>query len=78
VSDDTAGRLREAGAVSLLRPWLQGRHVMGEAFEGFLVGAPRTATMVEPPILIEKLSEELLCCSFGRGHTTTLTESWSG
>jgi hypothetical protein len=34
--------------------------------------------MVEPPILIEKLSEELLCCSYGRGHTTTLTESWSG
>jgi hypothetical protein len=61
-------QLAEAGAVSLLRPWLQRWQVIvGEAFKSLLVGSAATATTVEPVMLIEELSEELLSRGFRGG-----------
>jgi hypothetical protein len=62
----TSPQSAEAGAVSLLCSWLQRRQtVIGEAFQSFPVRPTRTPATVEPMMLIEKLSEELLGGRFG-------------
>jgi len=59
--DHPASRSPEVGAVSRLRPWLERRQmIVGEAFEGFLVGSAGTATTVKTMMLIEKVGVELM------------------
>ena len=68
VAEQVGVQLPEAGAVSVLRPRLQGwQIIVGEAFQSFLVGSAGISTTVEPMMLIKKTGEELLSGGFRGG-----------